>query len=1213
MKGPSYRDLDYAFGQQILTLRARIGLTQTALAARLGISRRAIADWEAGAKYPKSTHLQALIALTLEHNAFPQGQELEEIQALWKASHQKVLLDEAWLAAVLHAAEIPTPVSVSHVPSTTSAHVDWSNAPSVQAFYGRAWEMKLLRQWVIQERCQIMSILGMGGIGKSALAVNFMRQVADQFEVVIWRSLRNLPTCDTLLEDLLQVLTPYLSADIPTTQPERLDLLLAQMREHRLLLVLDNLESVLQEGANPGHMLPGYEGFGDFLRRSSQTTHQSCVLLTSREKANDLGPHEGTPSPVRSLRLSQLDMHACEQLLIEQGLAGSPTEHERLIEAYAGNPLALKIVTQTILDLFGGDMTPFLQQGETIFGGVRALLAEQFERLTSLEQSLLLWLAILRDPARIDDLLDVMVVPVPRARLMEALETLYRRALIERGQAPGSFTVQSVVLEFLTSWLIDEVSDEILHGHFQRLAQHGLELARSREYVRRTQHRLIVLPILTRLSISPLHTNDVEALLLERLDALRQIPESAQGYAPANLIALLYALRTHLRGLDLSGLTIREAELQGVEMQDTSLAGASIHATIFTDVFDVPMGIAISPDGARWAAGSGKGEVRIWEATGQTLSRMWQAHIGMIWSLAFSSDNKVLVTVGLDNLVKAWDVQSATLLWAGNQRGNAYCVAFAPDGHVFATSGGPGVILWDVDTGQQVQTLPHSKLVIPIAWSPDGTTIATGDSEGTIRLWDLTSDDPNASARVISGHDLQYNALAFSPDGLTLASGSWDGIVNLWDVDSGSLIETLPGRYERIYRLAWAPSGRLLAIASHTRQIRLWDAIERNYHGVLNGHTNAVMCVAFTPDGARLISAGERTLRIWDVESGGCIRILQGHTTTLFDVNWNPDGTKLISGGTEPQIMIYPIQDDPAEQPILQGHSGPIMGVDWSPDGQWVASCSWDSQLRLWNVTSGQCAQVLQDPEDPPTMFFRVGWSPDGRRLASTRYVSYHGVLVWEFSGTDLRSPRKFLSPQPAIIHRVAWSPDSRQLAGGSEDGDVYLWDVTSAQVQHHFTGHRGAVKTLTWSPDGTHLATGGRGDDSGEIRLWDVQRRKYVGSLRGHPEMVCSLAWGIGENVLISGGAEGTLCWWDIQRGECWLVQEAHQGVALALRRSPNGDTLISGGADGTIMLWDLTSGDHLRTLRRDRPYERMNITGIRGLTDAQKQTLYALGAIDV
>src|SRR5947209_1301826 len=101
MKRSSYGERDYAFGQAMLTLRTALGLTQAELADRLGVSRRAVGEWEVGSSYPKASHLKALLTLAVQHGTFPAGREAEEIRAFWKAAHQKVLLDESWLSALL--------------------------------------------------------------------------------------------------------------------------------------------------------------------------------------------------------------------------------------------------------------------------------------------------------------------------------------------------------------------------------------------------------------------------------------------------------------------------------------------------------------------------------------------------------------------------------------------------------------------------------------------------------------------------------------------------------------------------------------------------------------------------------------------------------------------------------------------------------------------------------------------------------------------------------------------------------------------------------------------------------------------------------------------------------------------------------------------------------------------------------------------------------
>src|SRR5450432_1918930 len=353
----------------MLTVRTNIGLTQTGLAEFLEVSRRAVGEWEAGGKYPKIGHLKQFIVLAVKHQAFHVGNEAEEIRALWQAAHQKVLLDELWLARLLSDVPVSFPSKVDDetnvVPGTVhksenNRRVDWGDALAIHKFYGREWELSQLTGWVVQARCRVVSVLGMGGMGKSALSVHLMYQVAEDFDVVIWRSLRDAPTCEALLDDCFRILAPKPPRQLPHNLEQRLNLFFEYLRDRRALVVLDNLEALLDEGERAGPMRPEHVAYESLLRRVAETEHQSCLLLTSREKLLPLLPFEGTRSPVRALRLAQLESKPCEQLLDEKDIAGNDSERARLINAYGGNPLALKIVAQTIIDLFDGEIGPFL-------------------------------------------------------------------------------------------------------------------------------------------------------------------------------------------------------------------------------------------------------------------------------------------------------------------------------------------------------------------------------------------------------------------------------------------------------------------------------------------------------------------------------------------------------------------------------------------------------------------------------------------------------------------------------------------------------------------------------------------------------------------------------------------------------------------------------------------------------------------------------------
>ena len=1250
---PDYEQ-DYAFGQLMLTLRTSIGLTQSGLAEYLGVSRRAVGEWEAGNSYPKAERLKNFITLAAKEHAFTSGTEGEEVRALWRAARQRVLLDEAWLATLLAGPaaqhqQQPVPVdrpeqserlagAVAHVSPSPAIpkkpQTSWDGAPASHSFYGRKWELEMAKEWVVEERCRVVSVLGMGGIGKSVLSVNVMHQIAEHFDVVIWRSLRDAPSCEALLDDCLQVLAPEALGESPAsdTLEIRINLLLKYLRSMRALLVWDNMESVLDQGEKTGHMRAGYEVYGRLLRRVAETEHQSCLLLTSREKLEDLVLLEGNHSPVRVLHLARLGTAACEQLLTKRGVEGTAHDRSQLIEAYAGNPLALKIVAQTIVDLFDGDISSFLKQGATIYGGVRELIDEQFNRLSTIQQDIMFWLAIARAPCTLDELLLLFATPVPRVWLLEGVEALQRHSLVEpvaAGATYGAgatrhigFTLQSVVLEYVTERLVTEASSEIEESRPLRLIGHGFVLAQAPEYIRQAQERLIATPILERLRGSYHQQAQVEVTLSALLARLSTLAAEAQGYGPANLVALLRLQRGNLRGLNLSGLALRGAYLQNVEMQDATLAGTSIRNSTFTETFDAVVSVAVSGDGKFLAACGVQGDIRFWSADDYTLQQIWNDPEALLFNFALSPDGRRLAAATSGGTVKLWDITTRALLWSSDvHSGPVNVMLFTPDGRAIATCADDATVrLCDVETGKLLQILEHPAVpyhvAIPaIALTWDGGLLASSDTEGRIYLWALNGRESATLVRTIAEHTKVVTGLAFAPNGDTLASASRDGTIKLWSVPGGELLQTLPGDRGPLSRVAWSPDSGTLACGGEDNMIWLWDVADASYHAVLRGHTGRIRALAFTPDGLGLFSgSADGTLRLWEPAHARCVRVLQGYTLFVHNIRWRPDSKQIVSSSSDMVLTIYDLAGA-APPHLLRGHTRLIRGLTWSPDGLKIASSEMANVIRVWDANSGACVEVLQTPDDPTNIFYGLAWRSDGQDdqwLAST--TRKHGIILWDMAtAPEKGTPGWHRFRQiDSESYDLGWSPDGTGLASADADSYVSVWSASANVLRHRLGPHPKPIFALIWSPSGRLLLLCCDGGEQGAFFVWDVQEERIVRNVAGPVGIAVTADWGTNDEVVVSGSSDGRLYWWDIKSGDCILTREAHQGTVQHIVRSPDGTRLASCGSDGAIMLWDLQSGEYIQTLRRERPYERLDITGIRGLTEAQKATLIALGALE-
>lgn len=432
--------------------------------------------------------------------------------------------------------------------AAANKHRDWGKAADHAIFFGRTAELEQLKHWVVKDRCHLVGIFGIGGIGKTAVAVKLGEQVQEDFDYLIWRSLRNAPPIQELLVDLIRFLSNQQETNLPTGPDKLLSLLMHYLQTSRCLLILDNVESVLQSGATAGSYDEGYEGYGEMFRQIGEVRHQSCLVITSREKLYEVTPPEGETPLVRSLQIHGLQEEA--RALFNKDIAGSD-DGKKLIDYYRGHPLALQVVSRSIQELFDGDITEFLAQGTCVFSGIRRLLETQCNRLSALETKVMYWLAINREPISPSDLWQDIVPNVSRANLFEALSSLKWRSLIEKNGT--GFTLQPVVMEYITEQLLEKVYAE-LSGQLDRehvdtallkvdsyIQSYALIKAKSAEYVRGNQMRLIMQPLVDKL-IAKFGTKSSLNHYLSQVLADLSIANFASGYGLDNIQHLLQQL-----------------------------------------------------------------------------------------------------------------------------------------------------------------------------------------------------------------------------------------------------------------------------------------------------------------------------------------------------------------------------------------------------------------------------------------------------------------------------------------------------------------------------------------------------------------------------------------------------------------------------------------------------------------------------------------------
>ncbi|WP_460202727.1 WD40 domain-containing protein [Scytonema sp. NUACC21] len=1082
----------------------------------------------------------------------------------------------------------------------TPKRIDWGEIIDVSVFYGRTSELNLLEQWLTQDGCRVVALLGMGGIGKTSLAAKLAQRIQMNYEYVIWRSLYNAPPLFNLLGNLIQFFSDekVLKTDLPETLDERISQLIVYLREYRCLIVLDNAETILLEGACAGFYREGYEDYGLLIKRVGQTIHKSSLLLTSREKPTDVAVLEGKTLPVRSLQLNGLDTEAGQKIFETKGFSGSESELQTVVKHYAGNALALKIVATTIQDIFNGKVSDFLSQDTIVFGEIRELLEQQLLRLSNVEKCMLYWLAINREAVELSELRDDIVPPTQPQKLLEALQSLVRRSLVEKSAA--TFTLQPVVMEYVTRQLIDRVCEEIVAEKLELCKYYALMKATAKDYVREVQIRLIIQPIINELLTVFINKKGIENKLIQILAKLRKTSLLEQNYTAGNILNLLCHLESDLTGYDFSHLTVWQTDLRCVNLHDANFAHTNLAKCVFAETLGGIHSVAFSPDGKLLATGDTNNEIRLYQVADGKQLLTCKGHTGWIWPITFSPDGHVLASGSDDQTVKLWDISTGhCLATLQGHSGGTWSVAFSPNGHMLASSSEDTTMrLWDVGTGRCIKILQgDGSRVWAVAFSPDGTTLASGNDDHAVKLWDLRD---TKCIQTLQGHTHRVQSVAFSPDGHILVSGCHDQTVRLWDVGTGQCLKTLQGHTDLVNSVAFSLDGRKLASGSDDQTVRLWDVGTGQCLKTLKGHGSKVWTVAFSPNGTTLASGSDdQTVKLWDVTTGQYLKTLQGYCNGVWSVTISSQGTMLASGSGDQKVRLWDVRTGQCLK-TLQGHSNRVTSVSFNPNSSILASASEDQTVKLWDVSTGKCLKTLQGHSNRT---LSVAFSPDGTMLASGS--EDQTVKLWNVStGKCLKT----LQGHSHRIWSVAFSPDGHILACGCHDQTIRLWEIGTGQCLQILQGHTDWIWSVAFSPDGTTLVSSS-GDQT--VKLWNVSTGQCLRTLQGHTNCVYSATFSIDGCTLASGSGDQTVKLWDISTGNCIATLLGHTKLVWSVAFCPDNQTLTSSSEDGTIKLWDAKTGKYLKTLRSARPYEDMNITGITGVTYATIATLKALGAV--
>ncbi|MEV0568041.1 pentapeptide repeat-containing protein [Dactylosporangium sp. NPDC050588] len=587
-----------------------------------------------------------------------------------------------------------------------------------------------------------------------------------------------------------------------------------------------------------------------------------------------------------------------------------------------------------------------------------------------------------------------------------------------------------------------------------------------------------------------------------------------------------------LRGADLRRARIHHTDLTGADLTDARLDSAELHDTRLHQA---------RLDGTLIASAL----LRHCDIGDADFTRTIRHRTQLLWCTPSPQPAEGLLIAPLPG-----EEHARTTPWvASGHTGSANAVAWSPDGTRLATGGDDRVRIWDAETGaEQLHITGHTGSVEAVAWSPDGTRLATAD--GDVRVWDAVT---GAEHLRVAGNAPAVYVVAWSPDGTRLATDGGDG-VRVWDAVTGTEQLHITGSIGPVDAVAWSPDGTRLATASEGG-VLVYDAVAGTEHLQLGGDVNSAHTVAWSPDGNLLTTAGGG-VRIWDAATGAEHPYLAENTNSVYAVAWSPDGTRLATGSDD-GVWIRDVAT--GELLHFTGHTGSANTVAWSPDGTRLANAS-EGVVWVWDAVTGGEHLHLAGHTD---WVRSVAWSPDGTRLATG---SDDGVQIRD---AVTAAEHLHLTEDPGLVSAVAWSPDGTRLTTAGSGG-VRVWDTADGTIHLHLAESIDSVYTVAWSPDGTRLATG----STGGVRVYDAATGAEHLHLTENAGFVYAVAWSPDGTRLATVGGDGGVRVWDAVTGTLYVNTTEDTGSVNAVAWSPDGTRLATDGGDGGVRVWDAVTG---------------------------------------
>lgn len=1105
------------------------------------------------------------------------------------------------------APDAPRPLDAPQIIAADAWRID------ISGFQGRREELQQLVHWIQHTPGRLLGLSGPPGVGKTWLAAKLAEQLQTVFPQQIYCDLSDRPYPEALTQELLHRLGAASdNGSGPVAQSTALVELLTQQP---CLLILDGAEVFCQPGQLAGSYAPAFEGYGALLHTLATRGHRSCVLWIGRQIAefpfSVAGARAHVVSGLPATVLPDLpDWPA--------NLQATPADWQALYQACGGIPgLLPSLVSQ--LSVLGGSLSHCLSaQNRAI--ALDSYLEAWLAPLAAAEWAVLHWLAISHRPLS----LEALQQRHPKDSLA-VIASLGRRGLCQRvTNSPPQWclALPQGLSDYLCRQLIAhfQTRDE---GHWlQQLHGYALLHTQASEAIQQWQRQHLLQPIAATIAQHFATESEQRSLVARLLSASRDLSREQPGYSAGNLINLAQIWQISLVGIDCQDLMLWEADLQSDLFQGMTFTGTDLSTTILAKPLGQGPVADIRPDGAQLAIGDQDGRLMLWTLPEGRLQRMLALNTAStIQAIAFSPDSQSLAEGRQDGRVRLWELQSLyePELLSAQPSAPICTLAYSPDGQLLAGGDGQGTLhIWRLASGEcWHQIAAHQGAITAIAFSPCQQFMATCSQDGTAIEWQLATGQAVHRFQQQTTAWIQTVGYLTSPDAAPLAGngavvlGQDDGgqgreAIWIWELSTGDPYRILPERGEGILGLCLSPDGQYVAASTLDRHLSLWQVTTRERRHHLSVPDAIAHTLTFTPDSAGVITGSDFQVQLWQVATGECWRRWRGDRQPATALTLTGSGPDLLSAHPNGTLRRWQcLAGHPRWLPTQRvnlGSATTVRQIAAGPAGQIWALGDENGTVALWQTAT---QTWLDLPIRLPAAITALRLSADDAWLAagdeSGTVALWHltsGRPCWQQSAHGDRVAALAFTPGKQPWALLSSSRD-RVIRGWNQQGDLTL----------ELTGHQRRIHALWPTPDGVGLISGSH---DGTVRCWDLTTQTCTHTWQHGSHWIYDVAMDSAQTPLAIISDTTTLEVWNIQANTLKHRLDPHGDALWHVSFCANGQYLLSASQDSEIAIWSLANRDRYAQLRVDRPYEAMQIGGCTGLSDVERDMMYALGAVD-